>query len=67
MERLVLFDHVERFADWRATMGRWIAAGTLQYQIDMLDGFENLPRGLVRLFTGENTGKQLIRLASPDG
>ena len=66
MERLVLFNHTDRFRDWRATMAEWIAEGKLQYQIDMLEGFANLPRGLIRLFTGENTGKQLIRVASPD-
>ncbi|MDH3641604.1 MAG: NADP-dependent oxidoreductase [Gammaproteobacteria bacterium] len=65
MERLVLFDHAARFPEWREIMGRWIAEGELRYQIDMLEGFENLPHGLIRLFTGENTGKQLIRLANP--
>jgi len=66
MERLVLFDHADRFQDWRATMAAWIAEGKLQYRVDMLEGFDNLPNGLIRLFTGENTGKQLIRLGYPD-
>ena len=67
MERLVLFNHTDRFGDWRATMAGWISDGKLRYRVDMLDGFENLPHGLIRLFTGENTGKQLIRLADPEG
>jgi NADPH-dependent curcumin reductase CurA len=43
-------------------MGKWIADGKLKYRIDMLEGFENLPKGLIRLFTGDNIGKQLIRI-----
>ena len=64
MERLVLFNHADRFDEWRATMADWIAQGRLQYRVDMLEGFENLPLGLIRLFTGDNTGKQLIRLGA---
>ena len=62
MERLVLFNHTERFDDWRRTMSQWLAGGKLRYQVDVLEGFENLPRGIIRLFTGENVGKQLIRI-----
>jgi NADPH-dependent curcumin reductase CurA len=67
MERLVLFNHTDRFSEWRTTMADWITQEKLTYRIDMLEGFENLPQGLIRLFTGENTGKQLIRLGDPDG
>ena len=63
MERLVLFNHTDRFDDWRTVMADWISEGKLQYTIDMLEGFENLPLDLIRLFTGENKGKQLIRIA----
>ena len=59
---LVLFNHADRFAQWREVMGAWMAEGRLQYRVDMLEGFANLPHGLMRLFTGENVGKQLIRL-----
>lgn len=62
MERLVLFNHTARFDDWRSAMATWISEGKLKYTVDMLEGFSNLPRGLIRLFTGENKGKQLIRI-----
>jgi hypothetical protein len=64
MERLALFEHMNQFDDWRETMSGWIAEEKLHYHVDVLDGFENLPQGLIRLFTGENIGKQLIRLAN---
>jgi NADPH-dependent curcumin reductase CurA len=64
MERLALFEHMSRFDDWRETMTSWIAEKKLTYHVDVLERFENLPKGLIRLFTGGSTGKQLIRLAS---
>ena len=62
MERLMLFDHQDKFPAWREAMTTMIDDGSLQYRVDMLVGFENLPRGLIRLYTGENIGKQLISI-----
>ena len=38
----------------------------LKYQIDMQEGFENIPTTLQRLFTGKNLGKQLLKVADPE-
>ena len=40
-------------------MGR---GGKLVNQIDVVEGIENTPAAFKRLFTGENLGKQLVRL-----
>jgi NADPH-dependent curcumin reductase CurA len=63
MTGFIIVDHVHRYKEWTQIMGKWIADGRLKYRIDMLEGFENLPKGLIRLFTGDNIGKQLIRIA----
>ncbi len=62
MTGFIIVDHVHRYKEWTQIMGKWIADGKLKYRVDMLEGFENLPKGLIRLFTGENIGKQLIRI-----
>lgn len=62
MDRLMLFEHIDQFQDWKDAMTVWIAEGKLQYRVDLLEGFNNLPKALIRLFTGANTGKQLIRI-----
>ena len=43
-------------------MANWIQAGKLGYAEDILDGFEMMPRALIRLYRGENRGKQLVRV-----
>ena len=40
-------------------------SGELHYQVDMQEGFENIPDTLQRLFTGKNIGKQLLKIADP--
>jgi NADPH-dependent curcumin reductase CurA len=40
----------------------WIRSGSLKYREDVQTGLENAPATLLRLFSGANFGKQLLRL-----
>ena len=44
-------------------LGRWQREGKLVQKEDVAVGLENASRGLMRLSTGENFGKQLLRIA----
>jgi NADPH-dependent curcumin reductase CurA len=46
-------------------MSKWYAEGKLKNQIDLQQGLENAPKTIIRLFTGANFGKQLLRLSDP--
>ena len=43
----------------------WIHKGELVHLEDVQEGFENIPRTLNRLFSGQNRGKQLLKIADP--
>jgi NADPH-dependent curcumin reductase CurA len=34
----------------------------MQYLEDVLEGIEQVPRALIRLFEGHNAGKQIVRV-----
>ena len=40
-------------------------AGQIRMQEYLVHGLENAPAALAGLFTGENTGKRLVRVAEP--
>ena len=63
MEAFFIYEMAEHFPRAEAAIAAWIAAGKLNYQEDILDGIENMPRALIRLFAGKNIGKQLVRVA----
>ena len=65
MQGFFIYDFEEQFAAAEAQMATWIAAGRMSYQEDVLDGIEQMPRALMRLFDGSNVGKQLVRVAKP--
>ncbi len=65
MEGFVVFDYLPRFGEAIAQMAAWMAEGRLRDAEDIVEGFENTPQALVRLFTGANLGKQLLKVADP--
>lgn len=65
MEGILVTDYAAHFAAAGAELARYIAEGRIKNRVDVVDGLERAPEALARLFTGENLGKQLVRLAEP--
>ncbi|MGE0733374.1 MAG: NADP-dependent oxidoreductase [Alphaproteobacteria bacterium] len=63
IEGFIVFDFAKRYPEGMRQMAEWIKQGKLKYKEDIIDGFEHAPRALLRLFKGENFGKQLVRVA----
>jgi NADPH-dependent curcumin reductase len=62
MAGFLLFDHADRFAAATAELATWAAERRIITRVDIVDGLENAPDALRRLFIGQNIGKQLVRL-----
>ncbi len=65
MEGFIVIDYMDRFAAAAEELMGWVQSGELVYQVDIQEGFENIPTTLTRLFTGQNRGKQLLKIADP--
>ncbi|WP_179403267.1 NADP-dependent oxidoreductase [Burkholderia guangdongensis] len=63
----IALDYVDRYPEAVAQLGRWIKAGQLRYREEILDGIEQAPGAISRLYTGANQGKLLIRLPASRG
>ena len=64
MRAFFIYRHEADFPRAEAAMAQWIAEGRLVAAEDILEGLETMPRALIRLYTGENRGKQLVRVDS---
>lgn len=65
MEGFLLMDYSRRFGEAQRQLAAWLAQGTIRSKDDIQEGFENIPRTFLRLFTGANIGKQLLKIADP--
>ena len=62
MEGFLLSGYERDYDVARARLAGWIGSGQLQHREDVQEGFESIPATLLRLFTGANLGKQLLKL-----
>ena len=63
MEGFNFLDYVHRTAEAITVLSGWLREGRLKDRLDIVEGFESAPAALNRLFTGENQGKQLVKIA----
>ncbi len=63
MTGFLVFDFASRYAEGTAQLGEWVRSGQLKHREDVLAGFERFPEALLRLFSGQNQGKQVLQVA----
>jgi len=63
MEGFLVTDYVSRYPEAIQALFGWLGEGRLKQKEDVVVGLENAPKALIRLFTGENFGKQLLKIA----
>lgn len=59
----LIADYADRFAEGGMQMAQWLAEGKLRADEDVQEGLENAYAAFMRLFTGANTGKLVLKIA----
>ncbi|MGH7803818.1 MAG: NADP-dependent oxidoreductase [Candidatus Binatia bacterium] len=62
MRGFLVMEFASRFGEAIVELAGWAAAGKIKSEIDVVEGLENAPDALHRLFTGANLGKQLVKI-----
>jgi len=65
MEGFVVFDYMSRYGDALAELTPMVADGRLRYREDVREGLERAPAALIDLYSGDNEGKLLVKIAEP--
>jgi NADPH2:quinone reductase len=65
MRGFIVSDHVDKFAAGVGYLAGLLAEGRLKYDETIVEGFDQAPTALRKLFTGDKTGKLLIHVADP--
>ncbi len=63
MSGFLISDYVPRFAEGGAQMATWAAQGKVRFDEDIQEGLENAYSAFMRLFSGSNTGKLILKIA----
>ena len=65
MEGFLVFHFAKHYPEAIGDLTKWYSEGKVKNQIDLQNGLENAPKTIIRLFTGANFGKQLLKVADP--
>ena len=63
MEGFIVLDYEDRRNEADSDLASWFADGHLKNKVDIIDGLENAPSGLIGLLKGENIGKRMIKVS----
>jgi NADPH-dependent curcumin reductase len=63
MEGFIVFDFASRYQEAAVQMAGWLMAGKLKSREHIVPGLETFPDTLLKLFSGENKGKLVLKVA----
>ena len=63
MKGFIITEYAARFGEGLMNLAQWLVAGKLKYAETVAEGFENTPKAFIGLFSGENLGKQIVKVA----
>ncbi|MDD7911359.1 NADP-dependent oxidoreductase [Pseudovibrio exalbescens] len=63
MKGFVMTDHWHRFGEILGKVGEYLGKGQLKYRLDVVEGLENAPTAINKLFDGSNKGKLTIKVS----
>jgi NADPH-dependent curcumin reductase len=67
IEGFIVMDYHERYPEAFGPLKQWMAEGRLKYKTDVVDGLEQAPVAVNRLFSGANIGKLLVKVSDDPG
>lgn len=62
MKGFIITEYAARFSEGVTQLAQWLAGGKLKYAETIVEGFENTPQAFIGLFSGENLGKQIVKV-----
>lgn len=62
MKGFIITEYAARFSEGAKELAQWFAAGKLKYAESIVEGFDNTPRAFIGLFSGDNLGKQIVKV-----
>jgi NADPH-dependent curcumin reductase CurA len=62
MQGMIVFDYAARYGVAAKDMAGWMKDGKLKGKEDIVEGIETFPKTLLKLFSGENFGKLILKV-----
>jgi len=62
MRGFIITKYMNRFGEGIQQLAQWFMSGQLKHAETIVEGFENTPSAFIGLFSGDNLGKQIVKI-----
>jgi len=62
MEGFIITKYMNRFGEGIQQLAQWFMSDKLKHAETIVEGFENTPQAFIGLFSGDNLGKQIVKI-----
>jgi NADPH-dependent curcumin reductase CurA len=62
VQGFIVLDYLPRAEEAMKELARWYAEGKIKYRVDVVEGLEQAPRAVNKLFEGTNQGKLIVKI-----
>ncbi|CAI2177183.1 1879_t:CDS:2 [Funneliformis geosporum] len=63
MEGFIFMDYIKRYPEAIKDISKWLQEGKIKRREFIIEGLENAPEGLLKLFDGQNIGKMMVKVS----
>ncbi|MBW4492871.1 MAG: NADP-dependent oxidoreductase [Oscillatoria princeps RMCB-10] len=63
VQGFIVSDYFSRWPAAVSQLGQWLGEGKIKYAEDIVEGLENAPKALRKLFDGSNQGKLIVKVS----
>ncbi|MBD2040920.1 NADP-dependent oxidoreductase [Microcoleus sp. FACHB-672] len=63
VQGFIILDYLPRLSEAITDMGLWLNQGKIKYAVEIVEGLENAPLALLKLFDGNKKGKLLVKVS----
>jgi NADPH-dependent curcumin reductase CurA len=62
IQGFIVLDYASRAEEAMNALGKWLMEGKIKYRVDVVEGLEQAPRAVNKLFEGTNQGKLVVKV-----
>ena len=63
VQGFIILDYIPRWSEAISDLGQWLNQGKIKYALEVIEGLENAPKAILKLFDGNKKGKLIVKVS----
>jgi NADPH-dependent curcumin reductase CurA len=63
VQGFIILDYIPRWPEAISDLGQWLNQGKIKYALEVIEGLENAPKAILKLFDGNKKGKLVVKVS----